>query len=235
MIADNTVLPSLDRHALGIPIKAECLILLRRRSSHRDIAFVHQRGIPQSLLKRYTGGLYEADPHLKAIQDLNDTPLQCATLHGNVPQDGDSNVYWRELTRCGVTMTAAQALRITANTHLLSGFLSATTCEKSELRKLSGVTDRWLDQCAERLIEQLFDESCVFTSGSSAPKRQSLSQLTARETDIAGCVLKGLSNKQIAEHCQISVYTVENHLRSIYKKLSVQSRTALLATFRDKP
>lgn len=52
--------------------------------------------------------------------------------------------------------------------------------------------------------------------------------LTRREADIALLVAQGLSNPEIGEQLSISVRTVENHLRSIYAKADVQSRTQLV-------
>jgi DNA-binding CsgD family transcriptional regulator len=57
--------------------------------------------------------------------------------------------------------------------------------------------------------------------------------LTGRETEVAAAVASGLSNKQVAESLGISVRTVENHLRSIFAKLDVGSRTALAAKLRS--
>ncbi len=49
--------------------------------------------------------------------------------------------------------------------------------------------------------------------------------LTDRETEILGQVAKGLSNQEIAEALQISRHTVETHIKRVYAKLSVHSRT----------
>ncbi|MHB8329659.1 MAG: alpha/beta fold hydrolase [Acidimicrobiales bacterium] len=60
--------------------------------------------------------------------------------------------------------------------------------------------------------------------------RQSLmSMLTGREDDVAQGVIDGRSNKEIAHFLAISPRTVEHHLTSIFRKLGVRSRTALLA------
>ena len=56
------------------------------------------------------------------------------------------------------------------------------------------------------------------------------SLLTSKEQQIVECVIKGLSNKQIAEHLHISPSTVKNHLYAIYKKLNITNRVALMAT-----
>ncbi len=52
--------------------------------------------------------------------------------------------------------------------------------------------------------------------------------LTKREIDIAQLVCRGQTNSQIAENLAISERTVENHLRSVYTKSKVHSRTNLI-------
>ena len=50
--------------------------------------------------------------------------------------------------------------------------------------------------------------------------------LTAREVEVLRLLAEGLSDAQIAERLVISRRTVHGHLRSIYGKLDVSSRTA---------
>jgi DNA-binding NarL/FixJ family response regulator len=52
-----------------------------------------------------------------------------------------------------------------------------------------------------------------------------LAALTPRERDVLRLLGEGLSNKDIAHRLTIEVVTVALHLRSIYRKLGVQSRT----------
>ena len=54
-----------------------------------------------------------------------------------------------------------------------------------------------------------------------------LAVLSRREREITGDVAEGLSNKQIARRRGVSVHTVENHLRAIFRKTGVNSRTKL--------
>jgi DNA-binding NarL/FixJ family response regulator len=49
--------------------------------------------------------------------------------------------------------------------------------------------------------------------------------LTRREEEILGCVVRGLINKEIADELSVSVETIRVHLKSIYEKLHVRSRT----------
>jgi DNA-binding CsgD family transcriptional regulator len=57
--------------------------------------------------------------------------------------------------------------------------------------------------------------------------------LTNREAEVAQAVALGLTNKQVAENLGISVRTVENHLRSIFAKCDVATRTRLAAKLRS--
>ena len=50
--------------------------------------------------------------------------------------------------------------------------------------------------------------------------------LTAREGEVLRLLTQGLTSAQIAEHLTISVLTVNGHIRSIYSKLGVTSRSA---------
>lgn len=50
--------------------------------------------------------------------------------------------------------------------------------------------------------------------------------LTSREEEVLALLVKGLSNSEIGERLDVSPHTVKNHLRSVYSKLGVNSRTA---------
>jgi len=49
--------------------------------------------------------------------------------------------------------------------------------------------------------------------------------LTPREEQILGGVVRGLINKEIADELSISIETIRVHLKNIYEKLHVRSRT----------
>ncbi len=51
------------------------------------------------------------------------------------------------------------------------------------------------------------------------------SPLTRRETEILGLIAQGLSNDEIAQQLSISPNTVKVHVRNIFEKMAVQSRT----------
>lgn len=60
-----------------------------------------------------------------------------------------------------------------------------------------------------------------------------LNLLTSREKEILCLVAQGLSNREIAEQLFVSRYTVESHIKHIYRKLAVTKRTKAVSTARS--
>jgi DNA-binding NarL/FixJ family response regulator len=56
-------------------------------------------------------------------------------------------------------------------------------------------------------------------------------KLTVREVEILQKLAKGYQNKEIADLCGIGFDTVRSHLRNIYEKLHVNSRTEAVVKF----
>lgn len=60
------------------------------------------------------------------------------------------------------------------------------------------------------------------------PKKKVDSPLTQRENDIVQGLVEGLSYKMIADKYDIALDTVRQHIRNIYKKLNVNSKTEVI-------
>ncbi len=63
-------------------------------------------------------------------------------------------------------------------------------------------------------------------------KKKVLDNLTERETEIANTILEGLSYKMIGDKFGISIDTVRAHIKNIYKKLSINSKSQLFNIFK---
>ena len=59
----------------------------------------------------------------------------------------------------------------------------------------------------------------------AAPK----SSLTAKEVQVVQLLTDGLSYKMIADRMQISLHTVQSHIKNIYKKLHVNSKAEVIS------
>lgn len=70
-------------------------------------------------------------------------------------------------------------------------------------------------------------------TGETARRREpsAIGELTPQERNVARLVATGLSNRQIAEQLFLSPNTIETHLRHIFQKADVTSRTQLALAF----
>ena len=57
--------------------------------------------------------------------------------------------------------------------------------------------------------------------------------LTEREIQVARLVARGLSNSEVAHELDLKTRTIDSHLRIIFQKLHVNSRTQLANVIRD--
>lgn len=83
---------------------------------------------------------------------------------------------------------------------------------------------------AEKILKQLDLEEKKACEQS--PQQAITKILTNREQQILELVATGLSNKEIAEQISLSRYTVESHIKHIYRKLAVCTRTKAVDTAR---
>jgi predicted ATPase/DNA-binding NarL/FixJ family response regulator len=77
------------------------------------------------------------------------------------------------------------------------------------------------------------DEAIALAFGEARPRPVSPAGLSARELEVAGLVAEGLANKAIAARLQLSVRTVESHVRHTLTKLGLDNRTQLATWARD--
>lgn len=95
--------------------------------------------------------------------------------------------------------------------------LTHSNYEESVLRQYDdciGIYDN-----AQRIIQKL--KNAIEENNQSA--KSDINELSARERDILTAVAKGLTNKEIADEFNISIYTVISHRRNISQKLGINS------------
>lgn len=93
---------------------------------------------------------------------------------------------------------------------------------KKETARLLSVLKYGIAPISPHVVDILTDKNATRTSRDSV-------QLTSRENDVFNLLCKGLTNKYIAKSLNLSVYTVADHVKSIFKKMNVHSRTALIS------
>lgn len=81
---------------------------------------------------------------------------------------------------------------------------------------------------AQQILEKILSKSIEKDSNSIQ-----IDLLSKREHEILKLVAQGLSNREIAESLFLSKYTVECHIKNIYRKLSVSNRSKAIYTARN--
>jgi DNA-binding NarL/FixJ family response regulator len=84
---------------------------------------------------------------------------------------------------------------------------------------------------ARRILELLPMPTAVASAVEPGDQSQAL---TEREQQILRLVADGLSNREIADQLFLSRYTVESHVKRIYRKLAVSSRISAVSVARAR-
>jgi predicted ATPase/DNA-binding CsgD family transcriptional regulator len=71
----------------------------------------------------------------------------------------------------------------------------------------------------------LTPEQAAFAADAAGPARTGQNELTPRELEVVRLVAQGLSDAEVSDRLVVSRRTVHSHLRSIYRKLGVNSRS----------
>jgi DNA-binding CsgD family transcriptional regulator len=101
---------------------------------------------------------------------------------------------------------------------------------RDHLRKAYGsFTSFGMEAFAERARIELV------ATGEQARKRtvETVDQLTPQEAEVSRLAARGDTNREIAGQLFISPSTVEYHLRKVFRKLGVKTRTQLAGRIRD--
>jgi DNA-binding CsgD family transcriptional regulator len=117
-----------------------------------------------------------------------------------------------------------------ARTELLYGEHLRRTRRRVEAREhLAAALDEFERVGAAPWAERAHRE--LRASGETARKRDpsTVNQLTAQEVQIARFVARGATNRDVAAQLFLSKRTVDYHLRRIFAKLAISSRSELVA------
>jgi len=136
--------------------------------------------------------------------------------------------------QCNATEGSKDCLRYLSK--VLSDHFGSQTAPALGKRKLKLQIRRGKLEIVVRLVRMGIPESTFFavyleSEGADSHKTQEEEKLkdlglTPRERDVVRLLSEGLKNPEIGKRLFISEYTVENHLRSIFKKMGVSNRTA---------
>ena len=155
---------------------------------------------------------------------------RCAAL---LAEGADAEDSYREsisqLERCRMAVDLAR-------THLLYGqWLRRAKRRRDARRELRTAHDMFAAMGADRFAEQAAAELRATGEHARARTPETAVDLTPQETRVADLAAAGASNSEIAAQLFISPSTVDYHLRKVFRKLNVTSRTQLAGRLRSGP
>ena len=218
---------------LGRPADAAAVLLELTAAERKDLTFVATVGPASDAVEAIVrGGLPSSQ---------GDAPL--ALLHDwarHSPTDANRSIVARAealLERCEPDPGFSEALRLSrgltpferARTELLYGeWLRRQRRPSHARRHLRASAELFRSLGAQPWAERAENE--LRATGETARKRDptTLDQLTPQEVQIAELVASGLTNREIASQLFLSPRTVEYHLRKVFTKLGLASRTELI-------
>lgn len=93
---------------------------------------------------------------------------------------------------------------------------------------------RLLQSVREARAGRAFREAAV-SAGCRRPEAPPvLGALSPRQLEVARAVANGLTNRELAERFAVSEGTIKNHLHTIYERLQLEGRLALLLYLRER-
>lgn len=213
-----------------------CLFLFDQKQTNKPISFLYNSGIATNVTHSYTHHLYQHDPLLPQPPSTNRKDKkdvdQCHKIKFSQPETQlhTNEQYWDALGKAGFTETAARLYSISNSMYIVAGLLKEKGEGHITIDAALSSIDNWLQESHNYISETAIRS--FYSSNNSpliTPQPSLFDKITRRELQIIDELQQGKSNKQIGTSLTISEYTVENHLRRIYKKVNVHSRTSLLA------
>lgn len=163
-------------------------------------------------------------------------PLHALTLQ----QSGNNEAALQTLDRLLALAQPENYIRIFLNEgspmrELLARWLASPSQQVSPSEKSSTIayTQKLLDAFPQAEPAANYENIAVQPKATSKARFPLLEPLTAREQDTLELLAAGLSNTEIAERLVVGVGTVKTHIKSIYGKLGVHSRTQAIVRARE--
>ncbi|MDE5691094.1 MAG: helix-turn-helix transcriptional regulator [Alistipes sp.] len=170
-----------------------------------------------AIMRYFDEYVAEVDRHM-TYEEKSVFPYVEALLTGEKKADYSMDVFRRQHDKVEARLHELKNIIIkyypSGGTNELNGVLyDIFTCEE-ELASHNAVENELFIPAVERLA-------------ADGPDEERTEPLSAREREIIVCVVKGLTNKEIAEELHISAHTVITHRRNIASKLQIHSAAGL--------
>lgn len=173
---------------------------------------------------------YKECLHVKSEEELDSVEDFILLLDLNVIKEGEKYFfeYIKLLPTCKAIFALSSSPSFTEGRHLLSFGIKGYG--KLDMPKKSLRDALYLIKKGNIWLYPEFLQTMItsFSKNLHEVNQKKLDLLSSREQEIASLAREGLSNKEIATQAKITERTVKAHLSSIYEKLDIKDRVALV-------
>ncbi|MBR9910003.1 MAG: response regulator transcription factor [Gammaproteobacteria bacterium] len=219
-----------------------CLFLFDNRChDEHAISFLFQLHTPREAIEAYSKLLYKYDSYLpheapepaapatSSVYVATRKKTSLFTREKASLQVGNTKQYWSSLGEYGYQQTAAMVQPITSHLYLIIGIHLESPRKSLRMEHACQTLKEWAEESLEAILDDavsVYRHKIQATCPDNSFEARSHC-LTNRERQVALELVKGKTNKEISETLSLSYYTVDNHIRKIYKKLDVHNRAQL--------
>lgn len=243
MHADHDIAGLTGQLVADCGLDTTSVFLCDRTGAAPRIAYLHHVNVSAEAQHGYRDhGVFLSDPFIRLTEEADDWSGPGFVRWGDRRLDALADkapAYRAFLGQHDVAVVGALGRRITPHLSLIIGAHRQSRAQWDRGVSLALLEQR-LGRLADTVITRLLGQMLTTEAGQMALRtvlpgsdgaETAPLPLTPREAEIAGRVCRGLRNKEIAWQLDLSEFTVENHLRRIYRKLGIHNRTALVAQF----
>ena len=199
------------------------------------LSYLYNTGLKSEFLYHYKkDGIFLSDPFLADFRSGDRFTFLPWQHSGKLSRS--SVDYLNLINRFSVAPVGASIIPINPGLSLIIG-----THRRGSKHQCRNIAISMLEDHVQRLsnmvLHDLLSNMTGHPQGLNILKRaciegdfpNQLSELSAREAEIASMICLGMRNKEIGAQLGISEHTVENHLRNIYSKFQINNRASLVS------
>ncbi len=235
MTTSNDIAGFTDQMVRDCKLDSTSILFFDGTNEQKRLTYLHHTGVTIEAQHVYASrGVFLSDPFAKSGRATNEF------IHWGAPRIdpllSEAPDYCSYLSHHDINVVGAWCRGLTANISLVIGTHRRSRPGQPESLPTE-LLQRRLRALSNMVVEHLFEELLANSAGQIAlrfalPGAQADEvHLSDRESEIAALICQGKQNKQVAWMLGISEFTVENHLRRIYRKLGIHSRASLVAHF----
>jgi len=229
------------RDAIGVHLKAD-LTMIMRYSKHGTPEYLTRDGLKQKHMELYVHGLYRVDPIYRLCRDgVASGVLDLREI--STADDTSGNYFNIFLSLTGMVDDLAILLPLPCGSASLGLVFERQVhfreAELDEMRSVYPLIDSLhrlqLRFCTGGEFGRLIDREeplglppLEYGAALDAFLR---GKLTPRERDIMRLILLGYPNAKTAELLKLTVHTIKNHKKRMYKKLDITTERELFLNF----